>query len=80
MATQGYGLSEFINQVSMKLCRESTETDREWQWGASSGWVTPIMTNTGITLAIVILGSAVLMFFGKTFRRWTKDSYVHRVG
>ena len=37
------------------------------------------MTNNGLTLLWVIGGGVGLWFFGKTVRRWTKDSSVHKL-
>jgi MFS family permease len=45
-------------------------------WAAKVGFITPIMTNMALTLFFCSLG-IVFWFYGKTFRRWTKDSNVH---
>jgi hypothetical protein len=43
-------------------------------WIASDGYIAPIMTNNGLTLLWVIGGGVLLYFWGKTVRRWTKNS------
>ncbi|KAI1325202.1 serine/threonine kinase 16 [Xylariaceae sp. FL0255] len=47
-------------------------------WIDSSGYIPPIMTNGSLCLLWCLFG--ILFYFkGKTFRRWTKDSSVHRM-
>ncbi|KAK4046482.1 hypothetical protein OIO90_006553 [Microbotryomycetes sp. JL221] len=48
-------------------------------WIMKSGFVTPMLVNTGVTLIFALLGSIGLMFSGKTFRKWTRNSYVHKM-
>jgi hypothetical protein len=43
-------------------------------WIAKDGYIAPIMTNNGLTLLWTIGGGVLLYFFGKTVRRWTKNS------
>lgn len=45
-------------------------------WTERAGYVTPIMTNMAL-LTLWCLCGVVFWFYGKTFRRWTKDSKVH---
>ncbi|KAM0228550.1 hypothetical protein ACHAPO_010627 [Fusarium lateritium] len=45
-------------------------------WTIKSGFIPVFMTNMGLTVLWCGLG-AVFYFYGKTFRRWTKDSNVH---
>jgi MFS family permease len=49
------------------------------EWILADGFIAPIMTNNGLTLLWVIGGGVGLFFFGKTVRRWTKDSSVHKL-
>jgi hypothetical protein len=46
-------------------------------WIAKSGYIEPIMVNNGLTLLWVIGGGVSLYFWGKTVRRWTKDSWYY---
>ena len=48
-------------------------------WILEDGFIAPIMTNNGLTLLWVIGGGVLLFFFGKTVRRWTKNSSVHKL-
>ncbi|KAF9766532.1 hypothetical protein IL306_001045 [Fusarium sp. DS 682] len=45
-------------------------------WTIKSGFIPVFMTDMGLTVLWCGLG-AVFYFYGKTFRRWTKDSNVH---
>lgn len=45
-------------------------------WTIQSGYLPPIMTNMG--LMILWCSTAIIFgFYGKTFRRWTRNSKVH---
>ena len=47
-------------------------------WVEKSGFVPPIMTNASLITLWCLFG--ILFYFcGKTFRRWSKDSSVHRL-
>ncbi|KAH8894705.1 serine/threonine kinase 16 [Thozetella sp. PMI_491] len=47
-------------------------------WVESSGYIPPIMTNGSLTLLWCLFG--ILFYYkGKTFRRWSKDSDVHKM-
>lgn len=48
-------------------------------WIEKSGYVAPLMVNAGLTILFTLGGSIFLWFFGKTLRRWTKNSYIHRM-
>ncbi|KAM0790327.1 hypothetical protein ACM66B_003212 [Microbotryomycetes sp. NB124-2] len=48
-------------------------------WILKSGFIAPMMVNTGLTLVFALLGSIALMFFGKTLRKWTSQSFVHKM-
>lgn len=45
-------------------------------WIEKSGYIPPIMTNASLIL-LWCLCAIPFFFFGKTFRRWTKNSSVH---
>lgn len=47
-------------------------------WIIKSGYIPPIMTNGSLVLLFCLFG-VVFYFFGKTFRRWTKNSSVHHM-
>ena len=48
-------------------------------WAIKSGFVPPIMTNASLILLWCLFG--ILFYYkGKTFRRWSKNSSVHRMG
>ncbi|KAM0543456.1 hypothetical protein ACHAPJ_012320 [Fusarium lateritium] len=47
-------------------------------WTIKSGFIPVFMTNMALTILWCGLG-AVFYFYGKTFRRWTKDSNVHQI-
>lgn len=48
------------------------------EWVDSSGYIPPIMTNGSLTLLWCLFG--ILFYYkGKTFRRWSKNSDVHRM-
>ena len=49
------------------------------EWAAKSGFKAPIMTNASLILLWCLFGG-LFWWKGKTFRRWTKDSSVHRMG
>ncbi|KAI0482956.1 serine/threonine kinase 16 [Xylariaceae sp. FL0804] len=47
-------------------------------WTEESGYIKPIMTNGTLVFVWCLFG--ILFYYkGKTFRRWTKDSNVHRM-
>ncbi|OAG08725.1 MFS general substrate transporter [Paraphaeosphaeria sporulosa] len=46
-------------------------------WATKSGYIPPVMLLLAMNVGITLLGTVVFMFFGKTFRRWTKDSKIH---
>ncbi|KAL5387000.1 hypothetical protein PMIN02_008276 [Paraphaeosphaeria minitans] len=46
-------------------------------WATNSGYISPVMLLLAMNVGITLLGMVVFMFFGKTFRRWTKDSKIH---
>lgn len=46
-------------------------------WATKSGYIPPVMLLLAMNVGITLFGMVVFMFFGKTFRRWTKDSKVH---
>jgi hypothetical protein len=46
-------------------------------WAAQKGFIGPIMLLGGLTVGTSTLGAVVFYFWGKTFRRWTKDSKLH---
>ncbi|KAH7134439.1 major facilitator superfamily domain-containing protein [Dactylonectria macrodidyma] len=45
-------------------------------WTIKAGFLPAFMTNMALTVLWCLIGS-VFYFYGKTFRRWTKDSGVH---
>ena len=47
-------------------------------WIIKSGYVPPIMTNMSLITLWCLFG-IVFYFFGKTFRRWSKNSSVHKL-
>jgi MFS family permease len=47
-------------------------------WIIKSGYIPPIMTNMSLILFFCLTG-IIFWFFGKTFRKWTKDSKVHKM-
>ncbi|PSK33644.1 hypothetical protein B9Z65_7531 [Elsinoe australis] len=47
-------------------------------WAAESGFIPPIMTNASLILFFCLLGIP-FYYFGKTFRRWSKNSNVHKM-
>ena len=47
-------------------------------WIIKSGYVAPIMTNASLITLWCLFG-IVFYYFGKTFRRWSKNSSVHRL-
>ncbi|KAJ4518965.1 hypothetical protein HRR78_001055 [Exophiala dermatitidis] len=49
-------------------------------WAAESGFTGPFMLLMGMTVGFSLVGMVVLMVYGKTFRRWTKDAKVHSFG
>ncbi|KAI0161814.1 putative MFS transporter [Hypoxylon sp. FL1284] len=46
-------------------------------WAARSGFIEPVLTIMALTSGFTILGLGVFGFWGKQFRRWTKDSKLH---
>ena len=46
-------------------------------WIEEAGYIKPIMTN-GTLVLLWCLCAIIFFFYGKTFRRWTKNSSVHR--
>ncbi|KAF2442058.1 MFS general substrate transporter [Karstenula rhodostoma CBS 690.94] len=46
-------------------------------WATKSGYVQPVMLLMAMAVGITLFGMVVFIFFGKTFRRWTKDSNIH---
>ncbi|KAL8290108.1 hypothetical protein RQP46_003047 [Phenoliferia psychrophenolica] len=62
----GYGVSQFLIPW---ILADPTKPD----------FIQPIMVNTGLTVAFVLLGSIALLFGGKKVRGWTKNSYVHHI-
>jgi len=47
-------------------------------WTMEAGYIKPIMTNGTLVLFWCLCG-IVFFYFGKTFRRWTKNSSVHKM-
>ncbi|KAM5351183.1 hypothetical protein ACJ41O_003906 [Fusarium nematophilum] len=47
-------------------------------WTIESGFMPAFMTNMGLTVLWCLTG-VIFYFYGKTFRRWTKDSGVHQM-
>lgn len=45
-------------------------------WTIKSGYIIPFMTNMALTVFFMALG-IVFYFYGKTFRKWTRNSSVH---
>lgn len=45
-------------------------------WTIKSGYIQPIMTNMAL-LIVWSLSGIIFWFFGKTFRKWTRNSKVH---
>ncbi|KAK4569420.1 hypothetical protein LTR86_003183 [Recurvomyces mirabilis] len=48
------------------------------KWIEKSGYVPPIMTNMSLITLWCLFG-VVFFYFGKTFRRWSKNSSVHKM-
>lgn len=48
------------------------------EWIIRDGYVPPIMTNMGLTTLWCLFG-VLFWYFGKMFRRWSKDDGVHRM-
>lgn len=48
------------------------------RWSETSGFVIPIMMNMALALFFCSL-TIVFYFKGKTFRKWTANSKVHRM-
>jgi hypothetical protein len=46
-------------------------------WAATEGFIKPMLMLMGLTVGFSLLGLAVFIPFGKTFRRMTKDSKLH---
>ncbi|OTA98091.1 hypothetical protein M426DRAFT_123597 [Hypoxylon sp. CI-4A] len=46
-------------------------------WVAQSGYIKPLLMMMGITVGFCIIGLCLFIPYGKTFRRWTKDSKLH---
>lgn len=46
-------------------------------WAAHQGYLAPVLMLMAITVGLSILGLAVFLPFGKTLRRWTRDSKMH---
>ncbi|KAJ4983920.1 hypothetical protein SVAN01_10606 [Stagonosporopsis vannaccii] len=47
-------------------------------WSIKDGFIPPIMTNASLILIWCLFG-IVFFYFGKTFRRWSKNSSVHKM-
>ncbi|CCT65017.1 related to HOL1, putative substrate-H+ antiporter [Fusarium fujikuroi] len=47
-------------------------------WSIKAGFIPPIMTNGSLVFLWCLFG-VVFYYYGKTFRRWTKNSSVHRL-
>ncbi|WAO93384.1 MFS domain-containing protein [Fusarium falciforme] len=45
-------------------------------WSIKSGFIPPIMTNGSLVFLWCLFG-VVFYYYGKTFRRWSKDSSIH---
>jgi hypothetical protein len=46
-------------------------------WVVSAGYIEPLMILMAVTVAFSVIGIAVMMKYGKTFRRWTRNSKLH---
>ncbi len=46
-------------------------------WAARRGYLEPVLTLMALAVGFSLLGLAVLIPFGKSFRRLTKDSKLH---
>ncbi|RSL63349.1 hypothetical protein CEP53_004436 [Fusarium sp. AF-6] len=47
-------------------------------WTEANGFINAFMVNMALTVAWCLFG-VMFYFYGKTFRRWTKDSSVHKM-
>ncbi|KAG9503522.1 hypothetical protein J7337_003473 [Fusarium musae] len=47
-------------------------------WSEKAGFIAPIMTNGSLVFLWCLFG-IVFYYYGKTFRRWTRNSSVHRL-
>jgi hypothetical protein len=47
-------------------------------WIARSGFIPPMGLLIGLSVGIALVGMVVMMIFGKSFRRMTKDSKIHK--
>jgi len=46
-------------------------------WAIKSGFIPPLMLLMAMTVGFSLIGMVLLMFFGKTTRRWTRNAKVH---
>ncbi len=46
-------------------------------WAAEKGYLGPVLTLMALTVGFSLLGLAIFIPYGKSFRRWTKDSKLH---
>lgn len=47
-------------------------------WATADGFIPPMMLLMAMTVGFTLIGMVFFMFYGKTCRRWTKDSKIHQ--
>lgn len=48
-------------------------------WVIAHGFLPPVMTLMGLTVAFGLVGMCVFMKWGKAMRTWTKNHKVHQI-
>lgn len=62
-------MADFISQFGMIFFFND--------WAAEQGFIPPVMTLMALCVGISTIGLVVFYFWGKEFRRRTKDSTLH---
>ena len=74
----GYGFAKFVSFQVSNLERPESNELQITNWIIADGFIAPIMTNASLILLFCLCG--ILFYFkGKTFRRWSKNSSVHKM-
>jgi len=48
-------------------------------WAVRDGFIGPVMLVGGLTFGVSTIGALIFYFFGKTFRRWSSGSRIHKL-
>lgn len=75
----GFGVSEVRSALLQPVRMADSKLQFLVPWIQKDGFIAPFWTNTALCLFFTIVGAAICLKWGKTFRKWTANSFVHRL-